>query len=347
MNYKETLFFIGKCLTINHEAHNKNLVEKELKGDAVDWDNVVKVSTAQYVFPALYCNLKKAKFLHYLPEDLVGYMEHITNLNRERNEEIIKQAREINELLLKNNIVPIFLKGTGNLLEGLYDDIAERMVGDIDFLVSDIAFRKSIEVLKDNGYFKVNKKKPDDTFMSRHYPKMIKEGRISSIEVHYKMVSNKLFYDFNYDFVINNVLLKDKTHQLSYEDQIIMTSINKQINDNSELYKNFGLRNSYDLFLLSKKANTLEAIVKLNNNNKLNNFLFSSFNVLGNPKSIIFKKTNDANSFFQKQLQGLISKRKIKIRTRNKFSFGLKVFYKSFYKKEYRKYVISRIKSSF
>jgi hypothetical protein len=71
----------------------------------------------------LYCNLKRADFLHYLPTDLVAYMKHITDLNRERNQQIVEQAKEINELLLTNNITPIFLKGTGNLLEGLYDDI--------------------------------------------------------------------------------------------------------------------------------------------------------------------------------------------------------------------------------
>ena len=39
-------------------------------------------------------------------------MEHITNLNRERNKQIITQAKDLNTLLLKNNITPIFLKGT-------------------------------------------------------------------------------------------------------------------------------------------------------------------------------------------------------------------------------------------
>ena len=104
MTYKETLFFIGKCLTINHESQNKLIVEEKLKSESVDWDEVVKVSTSHYVFPALYCNLKRANFLEYLPEDLVGYMKHITDLNRERNQQIIEQAKEINSLLLENNI---------------------------------------------------------------------------------------------------------------------------------------------------------------------------------------------------------------------------------------------------
>jgi hypothetical protein len=128
LNYKQTLFFIAKCLTISLEDKNKQVIEKQLQSDTIDWDAVVKVSTAHYVFPALYCNLKRVDFLQYLPQELVSYMEHITNLNRERNEQIITQAKELNTLLLANNISPIFLKGTGNLLADLYEDIAERML---------------------------------------------------------------------------------------------------------------------------------------------------------------------------------------------------------------------------
>ena len=109
------------------------------------------------MFPALYCNLQRANFLHYLPEELVTYMKHITNLNRDRNEEIITQARELNTLLLANNITPISLKGTGNLLAGVYKDEAERMVGDIDFIFSKEDYPKVIKLLKNFDYSEVSK----------------------------------------------------------------------------------------------------------------------------------------------------------------------------------------------
>ena len=157
MNYKEALFFIGKCLTIGHEEKNKAIIEKMLKTEVIDWETVVKVSTAHYVFPALYCNLKKVNFLSFLPDDLVSYMKYITDLNRERNEQIIAQAKEINTLLLAHNITPIFLKGTGNLLEGLYEDIAERMVGDIDFIFFETDYYTTINLLLKNGYSTVLK----------------------------------------------------------------------------------------------------------------------------------------------------------------------------------------------
>ena len=153
MNYKETLYFVAKCLTISLEDRNKKSIKKQLQSNNIDWDSAVKVSTAHYVFPALYCNLRRANFLHYLPEELVTYMEHITKLNRERNEEIIIQAKELNTLLLANNITPIFLKGTGNLLAEIYDDIAERMIGDIDFIFSKDDYPKAINIIRDFGVF--------------------------------------------------------------------------------------------------------------------------------------------------------------------------------------------------
>ena len=104
MNYKETLYFIATCLTISLEDRNRQAIEKQLQSDMIDWDAVVKVSTAHYVFPALYCNLNRSGFLQYLPQELVSYMEQITDLNRERNKKIITQAKELNTLLLTSNI---------------------------------------------------------------------------------------------------------------------------------------------------------------------------------------------------------------------------------------------------
>ena len=174
MNYKETLYFVAKCLTISLEDKNRQQVGKRLQSETIDWDAVVKVSTAHLVFPALYCNLKRADFLQYLPQELVSYMEHITNLNRRRNEKIIAQVKELNSLLLAHSVTPIFLKGSGNLIAGLYEDIAERMVGDIDFIFSKEDYPKAITVLRNNGYDDSGKYKyhfPEQ----RHYSKLIKE----------------------------------------------------------------------------------------------------------------------------------------------------------------------------
>ncbi|WP_392348257.1 nucleotidyltransferase family protein [uncultured Polaribacter sp.] len=112
-------------------------------------------------------------------------MEYITNSNRDRNTQILQQAQELNSLLLANNIRAIFLKGTGNLLAGLYKDIAERMVGDIDFIFSKEDYPKAVIVLTKNGYSFVEKIPYDLPF--RHYPRLKKKDRIAGIEIHMRL----------------------------------------------------------------------------------------------------------------------------------------------------------------
>ena len=42
MTYKETLFFIAKCLTVSLEKKNKEIILKKLQSQKIDWDKFVK-----------------------------------------------------------------------------------------------------------------------------------------------------------------------------------------------------------------------------------------------------------------------------------------------------------------
>ena len=294
MNYKETLLFVGKCLTISFEDKNKKLIRKKLQSSTIDWNAVVKVSTAHYVFPALYCNFKRAEFLKYLPVDLVEYMKYITDLNRDRNLQIIQQAKEINSLLLANNITPIFLKGTGNLLVGIYDDIAERMVGDIDFIFSKEDYVKAIIVLKEFGYYK---RVPFGN-SKRHYPRLIKKDCIAAVEIHKELVIKKYQNEFNYNFVKKDNQIINGAAVLSYTNKLNLSIIANQINDYGLKYKTMALRNAYDVFLLSKKTNAKAAVNTLDKlSNPLNCFLAVCYEVFNKVDSLKYSKTQQTSLY--------------------------------------------------
>ena len=308
MNYKKTLYFIAKCLTITFEQKNRDEIEFILKKNRVDWDAVVKVSTGHYVFSALYCNLKRANFLHYLPDELVTYMKYIANLNRVRNEEIITQARELNTLLLKNNITPLFLKGTGNLLAGIYEDIAERMVGDIDFIFSKEHYPKAITILTKNGYFFVDKIPYEAPY--RHYPRLIIKDRIAAVEIHHQISVRRYNKKFNYDFVKKDSQIINGVSVLSYANKLNLSIISNQINDKAFYYKRMALRNAYDVFLLSKKTNAKNAVNLLEKlSNPLNCFLAACYEVFNSPKSLDYNKSKKVSSYlraFNSQLNNII-----------------------------------------
>ena len=293
MNYKETLYFIAKCLTISLEDNNRQEIEKQLKSKSIDWDAVVKVSTAHLVFPTLYCNLKRANFLQYLPEELVSYMEHITDLNRERNKPILQQAQELNSVLLANNITPIFLKGTGNLLAGIYEDVAERMVGDIDFIFSKKDYPKAITILRESGYSEVHKSKYYYPDFHKHYRRLQKENNIAAIEIHSELLDLKKYSnEFNYSFVEKNSQVINEVTVLSYGNKLNLSIIANQINDDGFYYKTMALRNAYDVFLLSKKINAKDAVHTLDKlRYTLNCFLAACYEVFNKVNSLEYNKT--------------------------------------------------------
>jgi hypothetical protein len=347
MNYKETLYFVAKCLTISLEDKNKQEIEKQLKSKSIDWDTVVKVSTAHYVFPALYCNLKRADFLKYLPKELLSYMEHITNINRERNEQIIAQAKDLNTLLLANNITPIFLKGTGNLLAGVYDDIGERMVGDIDLIFLKEDYTKAITILREFGYDKeIYQELP-----YRHYPRIIRKGSIAGVEIHKDLLLEKYANEFNHNFVEKDSQVINGVTVLSYANKLNLSIIANQINDSGFYYKRMALRNAYDVFLLSKKTNAKAAVNTLDKlSHPLNCFLAACDEVFNKAESLTYNPTTKTASYLSDFNSQFINSRKTKrkhkrIKRYLLFKYRINIIHKSIIYKEYRVWSFKKLSS--
>jgi len=350
LNYKETLFFTAKCLTISLEEKNRDEIEIILKTSDVDWDAVVKVSTSHYVFPAIYCNFKRADFLKYLPQELVSYMEHITNINRERNKQIITQAQELNSVLLANNIRPLFLKGTGNLLAGIYEDIAERMVGDIDFIFSKEDYSKAITILREFGYSEVKKREYYQPIEHRHYRRLHKENNIAAIEIHSALLDIKKYTkEFNYSFVEKDSQVIKGVTVLSYANKLNLSIIANQINDSGFYYKTMALRNAYDVFLLSKKINAKDSVNALDKlTNPLNYFLAACYEVFNKVESLEYNNTKKLASYlnvFNSQFTNpKATKRQSKF---NKIYIFIKrifyILYKSIAHLEYRVFIFKSL----
>ena len=348
MTNKETLFFIAKCLTISLEEKNRNEIELILKTTDMDWEEVVKASTSHYVLPAMYCNFKRADFLKYLPADLAGYMKYITDLNRDRNKQIIQQAKKLNSLLLDNDIRPIFLKGTGNILEGLYQDIGERMVGDIDFLFSEKDFFKAIDILKNYNYCK--QENALDYFSGvRHYSRLVKEENIAAVEIHKEVTIEKHRGEFNCKMISEDAQLINDFSVLSFENQLSLSIISIQINDYGFDLKKFSLRNAYDVFLLSKKVNTKKTISNFTElKSPLNCFLAICYVAFGEINSLEYHKTEETDNYLSIFDSLLLNERKRKSRIKLKYAeFFIKkrlsILYKSLFYKEYRDWVLKRV----
>lgn len=346
MNFKESFLFVATCLTINKEPKNLLLIEKTLKSKKIDWDRVVQVSTSHYVLPALYCNLKQANFLNYLTSDLKQYMEFITNENRMRNKKIISQSIKINNLLISKNISPVFIKGTCNLLSGLYDDIAERMIGDIDFIVPKSGFHNLINILKDNGYSKFDTNK--FFYQSeRHYPRLVNKNEIAAVEVHKDLLNNKYKFEYNFSSIENNIQVLDKINLLSYSDMMSISVFSNQINDYGHHLMNISLRNAYDVFLLSKKTNPLVTLSKFTKlKHPLNCFIAISNYIFNDISSLKFNRTLQSDIYLNKFIYVFFNTKSLDYWFKYyffHFSRRLKLFFNSLISSEGRSWLSKKI----
>jgi hypothetical protein len=284
MKYSDALFFVGKCLSLGRCPERTDEVRARIQSGLVAWEKIVWVSTNHYVFPAMYLQLKRAGLLPELPVDLVEYMEEYTGANRERNRQIIRQAHEIEALLNHHEITPVFLKGTAHLLDGLYEDIAERMVGDIDFLVHENDMVRVAEILIKNGYKAPTRFNPLDLKRIRHYPLLVNDNRRAAVEIHWQVIRIPYQYLLDYELIAKN---SRRLNQLNAayvpmdEHQILQNILSVQLNDDGYYYAAISLRQSYDLLLLSLRKNPLTVVKKfgkffhcLNANLALSNKLF-------------------------------------------------------------------------
>lgn len=295
MNYSEALLFTGKCLSLSFSPERTGEIRDEIRSGSVEWEQVVWVSTGQFVFSALYIRLERAGLLPEIPSELAEYMKEFTGLNRDRNQQIMLQALEITELLNNNEITPVFLKGTAHLLDGLYEDIAERQVGDIDLLVAESEMVRAAEILIASGYMAQTPYNPNDFKVTKHYPRLLNYSRVAAVEVHRQVLGYPADKALDCRLLIEKARKPDlpvTAYVLCDEHQIVFNVLHTQITHGDFYFGAINIRQGYDLFLLSQRTNPLEAVKRVGSYfNRMNCNLALTSKILGNPVMLNYKST--------------------------------------------------------
>lgn len=225
-------------------------LEQTLSRQSFNWDAIVIEGSKHLILPAIYCRLKAKQLLHILPEELNNYLEEITSINRNRNIAILQQVHSISQLFNQHSINHVFLKGSALLVFGCFKDNAERMIGDIDVLVSTNDLEKAYNLLTKNHYVPIDQTIGHQYFEHKHLPRLKTKHEICAVEVH-----EKLFTSFTYNELKNNNLLNKKTNlnsiDIPSQKHLIMHNIlNYQINDKGALFNSISFRSAYDTLCL-------------------------------------------------------------------------------------------------
>ncbi len=351
MNRKELFYFAGKCLSLDENPKNIEVVRNIIFQDKIKWGIFVRLTSDHLVLQTLYCKFRNHNLLTLLPNELVGFMQEIYNLAVKRNAQIIDQIEEITGLMNQNGIEPLFLKGAGNLIDDLYSDRGERIMGDIDFLVPENKYLEAARIMESVGY------QPPEVFFGdiremKHYPRLTHPEKPASVEVHRLPVNPGQAGWFNAETAWKNARhVKKLPGCLVLTDiyKIILNFVHSQLSNKGNLYGNLSYRDMYDLLLLSKKVSLNDILPSIKEKRKAEQYFALSEEALGVDFGIVPKSRNTTSVFKIKHNLNLSSflfykTHKITVRLYERLILGyIGQIVQSFYSKSMRKSVINRI----
>ena len=203
--------------------------------------------------PKLYSEIKKNDISSHFPDDLIKYLKEIYKINKRRNNLIFKQISHISEIFNKKNIRHVLLKGSAFLVIEPYDSRVERMIGDIDILVSKKDLLRSFDTLLRNGYSIPEKQhenltKDIDGFGFRHLSRIINNDYIAAVELHSELLLNEHSYKINPEKVLIERKNFNKKFHVPSDYFLWKHSImNSQINDHQYMYNNLCFKTVLDV----------------------------------------------------------------------------------------------------
>lgn len=254
--------FACQCFLLDDYPEVNENVVKMMKTPDFNLDAFIFLVSNHFVVPALTLKFKRHGILTILPADYATHLLEVLELNRKRNAEILQQIDEINAALQAENIEPVYLKGTANLMDNMYSDIGERMIGDIDFLVQDQHYLKTAEIILQLGY-RNDATVYDDLRNLKHYPRLYREDVPADIEIHRVPVNIKFSKQYNTSLVFQYkkaIPNKPSCFVPSNQHKTIHTFIHSQLSNQGFRLKKIPLRDAYDFYLLLKRVNHKQLI---------------------------------------------------------------------------------------
>ena len=252
-------------LLVNILYRQENEVLKGIDPDNINFEKLIKLASGHLMLPALFFNIQKKKVSYLFPKDFIKYIKEIYSINKARNEILLSEAKELSELLYKNNIKHIFLKGTALLLSNVFEDIGERMIGDIDFIIQHKDEEKIKKVLEKNNYCtSSNHVDLYRVFKPKHLPRMVNKNKTIAIEPHLELLSPKYRGFFNSKKLINTfkeeiIAIKTPNEPFLFDHCIYAL----QFEDKGFFNSNHSHRSIYDIYKLDfKNSLTIKNIKK-------------------------------------------------------------------------------------
>lgn len=344
--------FLCDCLSLDFHSEKLKGISRQLSSGQLNWEKIISLASNQFVLQTIYRIFKDHQLLGKIPEEAVAEMQRIYSLIKVRNSEMLELSLEINQILKKQDIIPVFSKGMGYLMQGLYKDPADRLMADVDLLLPYDSLSCAVKALEDNGYTHLKDLDPKQVSKLKHHPRIFKPGSLVSFEIHWEPIGTKYRTLLTEKMVMSE---KMNAHQypdcytMSWEHAIQHNFIHAQLEHKAHKYAKVFIRNMYDLALLSKKENVANSLVALNEYQKqAASYIVlteKTFNLNNLSNEHIKDKTSKFFLFkYEANLRSRIPNITIRLIERVYLSY-IRKFFRLFFDKELRKVIFRHLSS--
>lgn len=305
MSNRHIYQFIAGVLALEKEPsatgmtpqRDREMILAAIRSGEMDWNRFVLIASNNYVLQAVYLRFQHNRLLEYLPAELTAHLKNLFELNLERNSTILEHTARINELLKSHNITPVFMKGLGNMLDGLYLSPGERMMLDIDILADPDHMERAAGLLIDDGFTSAQKYDPGRRKAMKHFPELVREGLPAFVDIHRMPVNIQYEAHFSYERAMRGIrpaLNNPGFMVMSDANKIRLNFIHSQLVHWGHYHARPSLRELYDLLLLSRRENSAAIFSSLSPyRGKAAGYLrvlYSTFGIAGKPPGEIRQK---------------------------------------------------------
>ena len=266
---------------------NETELRAKLSSKTMDWDWFVKASSQLGVMTSAYCRLEQKGLLDLLPEDLNSYLSDITQINRNRNETLLHQVKELSVLFDTHNIPHVFLKGSALMASGYFKDFGERLIGDIDVLVGTTDLYKAEQILLDIEYVSLKNTVFGKYKTHRHLPRLVHKDRLGAVEIHSKLLQKEVSKLVDPKEILANRITINQVYVPDAKTNLDVLVLNNQVNDFGYLLKFTNFKCCYDSLVLEQQHKNLT-----NHNYKTSKYHRVFFYL----KALYFKNSNEDSS---------------------------------------------------
>jgi hypothetical protein len=245
---------IAELLAARRGAASTVRLRRHLARVTTHWPRLLLLASEELVTPALAVAILRTNLVSDRDEELRRYFETILALNRERNRRIHAQVRSLVGVLNQNGIEPIALKGVAYLLMGLFQDPAERVIGDIDLLAPHGRSAQAVEALLEIGYRIAD---DGDHEHHHHHPALVHPAWPAAVEIHKETVSHLYRRALPAEAVAQRACtLTIEGGRVALpcpEDLIVHNIVHHQLANRNFWSADLSLRDAYDLVLLIRR----------------------------------------------------------------------------------------------